>query len=219
MGMQGNLRDMTVADLIQHNCQDRKTAELQIQNGNQQAVMYFKDGKVVHARFGGQVGEEVIYRVLDWSEGSFNLESGVEAPKTTIKRSWSGLLLEGAKRVDERKPMPTSSEPEPTLHIEETHMAPKLDDVLKEMSAEIDGYMASVVVGMDGIHIAHHSQTKMDPEAVSAQMALFIKLVNTSLVKLGTEPPEDNFNLHGNDLPDDADAFQSGLFLGPGSRS
>ena len=64
MGMNGNLRDMAIADLIQHTCQDRKTAQLQIQHSGQQALLYFKDGNVVHAVLGDQEGEEVVYQIL-----------------------------------------------------------------------------------------------------------------------------------------------------------
>ncbi len=46
-------------------------------------------------------GEEVIYKVLSWDEGEFVLDVGAESPEVTIKRNWSGLLLEGAKRLDE----------------------------------------------------------------------------------------------------------------------
>ncbi len=47
--MQGNLRDMGVADLIQHICQDNKLARLSIFHDGHQAVLFFKDGGVVHA--------------------------------------------------------------------------------------------------------------------------------------------------------------------------
>lgn len=104
MSMLGNLQDMTVADLIQHNCEDRKMARLSIQNADRQAVLFFKDGNIVHAVSDEQEGEEVIYHILSWEEGTFNLETGIEPPAFTIHRSWSGLLLEGARRIDENKP-------------------------------------------------------------------------------------------------------------------
>jgi hypothetical protein len=101
MAMQGSLQDMAVADLIQHNCQDHKTAQLTIHHNGYQAALFFKDGAVVHAALNNQQGEEVIFNILDWREGQFSLETGLEAPVTTIQRSWSSLLLEGARRLDE----------------------------------------------------------------------------------------------------------------------
>jgi predicted regulator of Ras-like GTPase activity (Roadblock/LC7/MglB family) len=101
MSMQGQLRDMGVAELIQHTCQDAKTARLALDSGGKQAVIYFEGGEVVHAAQGELQGEPVIYAVLNWGEGSFALEPGVEPPARTIHRSYAGLLLEGAKRIDE----------------------------------------------------------------------------------------------------------------------
>ena len=69
----------------------------------------------------------------------------------------------------------------------------KLDDILKEMSAEITGYLACALVGLDGINLASHSNSKAaDPEAISAQGTLLLKLVDGSVEKLGSGILEDN---------------------------
>ena len=101
MALRGSLQDMTVADLIQHNCLDRKTARLVVEHNSQEATLFFKEGSVTDATLGELQGEEVVYRVLSWQDGKFTLEMGLESPSTTIKRSWSGLLLEGARLLDE----------------------------------------------------------------------------------------------------------------------
>lgn len=101
--MQGNLQDMAVADLIQHNCQQRKSVQLLIQHADQQVFLYFKDGNVVHAVSNESEGEEVVYQILDWEEGTFNLETGVDPPEITITRRWPSLLMECARRSDENK--------------------------------------------------------------------------------------------------------------------
>lgn len=194
MGMKGNLRDMAIADLIQNNCQERKTAQLRIQHSGQQANLYFKDGNVVHASLGNQAGEEVIYEILRWEEGTFNLEGGVKPPATTIKQSWSSLLLEGARRLDETDHENETNlfQSDPDNHLEANEMA-KLDDILKEMSGEVTGYVASALVGMDGINVASHTSSKAaNPEDISAQGTMLLKLVDTSVEKLGAGVIEDN---------------------------
>jgi predicted regulator of Ras-like GTPase activity (Roadblock/LC7/MglB family) len=70
-------------------------------SNDKEAVIYFKEGSVVHAVVGQTSGEEAIYKILSWDEGEFVLNVGVQSPEVTIKRNWSGLLLEGAKRLDE----------------------------------------------------------------------------------------------------------------------
>jgi len=192
MGMKGDLHDMAIADLIQHTCQDRRTAQLQIQHAGKQAMLYFKEGNVVHAILGDQEGEEVVYQILNWEEGVFNLEAGVEPPSNSIKHSWASMLMEGARRLDESNQTKDANQSDPYIQMEANEMA-KLDDILKEMSSEITGYAACALVGMDGINIASHTSNKaMDPDAMSAQMTMLLKLVDTSVGKLGAGIIEDN---------------------------
>lgn len=225
MGMQGNLRDMAIADLIQHNCQDRKTAQLKIEHSGQQAILYFMDGNVAHAVLGNQTGEEVVYQILHWEDGVFDLKTGVKPPKKTITRNWSGILLEGARRLDEKIVGEDSVKGKQNIHPEDKGMAKlgdmlsrrtnflefeqkdkgqkdkeekgkemsKLDDILKEMSGEITGYIACALVGLDGINIASHTSNKdTDPDTISAQLTMLLKLVDASVEKLGAGVIEDN---------------------------
>lgn len=186
MSMQGSLEDMSVADLIQHNCQDRKTAQILIRSNGQEALLFFKDGHVVHAALNGHEGEEVIFQILAWNEGVFNLETGIESPAETITRSWSSLLLEGTHRLDE-------SQINQIQTTEVAQMAQKINDILKELSGEVSGYLASVVVGMDGLSVADHMKSaKTTAETISAQMALLFKLVDTSTGKMNAGAVEDN---------------------------
>lgn len=185
--MQGNLKDMAVADLIQHTCMDGKTAHLVVNHNQQEASVYFDAGNLVHAVLdNGEQGEEVIYRILHWETGTFKLESGIAVPQVTITRNWSGLLLEGARRFDESKLSIDAAIDNQFVQTEVNEMAQKLDEILKEMDNEITGYIASTIVGKDGLSIAHHTRrTKtVNPEEVGAQMTLLFKLVETSINKL-----------------------------------
>ena len=101
--MQGDLKDMALADLIQYACMSGKTALLKVTHADRQANIYFDEGNIVHAYFEGLEGEEVIYKILHWETGVFDLETGVKPEKITINRTWSILLLEGARIIDEQK--------------------------------------------------------------------------------------------------------------------
>ncbi len=104
MALYGSLTEMSVADLIQHNCQEGKTGLLTVDSGGNRALIYFRNGAVIHAIQGSSTGEEIVYRALSWTEGKFVLEIGTLSPTITIQRSWSSLLLEAARRVDENRP-------------------------------------------------------------------------------------------------------------------
>jgi predicted regulator of Ras-like GTPase activity (Roadblock/LC7/MglB family) len=187
MGMQGNLRDMTVADLIQHNCQERKAARLTIRHLGEEAQLFFKDGNILHAILGDIQGEEVVYRILAWEEGTFILEPDLAPPATSIQRSWSGLLMAGAQRLDEDQIQVEQSFSEP-----EVKQMAQLDDLLKQMSGEVNGFVATAVVGMDGLSVAQFAKGKINPDMISAQMTLLFKLVDTSITKLNAGVIEDN---------------------------
>ena len=148
MGLQGSLRDMSVADIIQVNCQDKKTASATLTSNGKEAIIYFKDGAVIHAVADQITGEEVIYKVLSWDEGEFVLDVGAQSPEVTIKRNWSGLLLEGAKRLDELSQYSPSEE----IFIEEVagDKVENLNNTLKQFISAIPCVEVAAIVGIDG---------------------------------------------------------------------
>lgn len=145
MAMQGNLRDMSVADLIQINCQDKKTARARIQSGGKEARVFFQNGTVIHAESGELIGEEVIYAILKWDQGDFIIENDIVPPMITIKRSWSGLLLEGAKRLDE-------SHADQALEIFPAEAPSDKDALVKGLlSSYMEKFPAMDSIGISGI--------------------------------------------------------------------
>ena len=186
MAMQGSLQDMAVADLIQHNCQDRKTAQLIVDQNGQQAFLYFNEGAIQHASLGDLQGEEVVYQILDWHEGNFTLEMGVTPPAVTISRSWSGLLLEGARRLDEEKDQAinvnlANQEVKTVAKKKSEVLADALAELLQE-SADIDGV---AVVGTDGlVYSANVPQRALDENMVGASSAAVLGLSKRSVDQL-----------------------------------
>jgi predicted regulator of Ras-like GTPase activity (Roadblock/LC7/MglB family) len=191
MGLQGNLKEMSVADLIQHNCNDNKTARLDIHHAGQEASLFFAAGNVVHASLGKQEGEEVVYQILAWEEGDFSLTQGIQAPRQSIERSWSGLLMEGAKRLDETDANLQNSTID-SINLEEVKpMAQKMDEILQEMGSEMNGFVAGAVCGMDGMNVAQVANAKLNPEAMTAQLTIFLKLASSANNKSGMGEMED----------------------------
>lgn len=192
MGLTGNLSDMAVADLIQLNCLDQKTTRLKIEHDDQLAEVYFANGETVHAALGDLKGEEVVYKILAWNDGTFSHENDVKSSTSSIQRSWSSLLLEGARRLDEQDNSPIQTNNQQIEQPEESKMAQKFDEILAELAGEITGYNASALVGIDGINVASNFKGKLDPDVVSAHMTMLLKLVDGSTEKLGAGNLEDN---------------------------
>jgi predicted regulator of Ras-like GTPase activity (Roadblock/LC7/MglB family) len=190
--MQGKLSDMTAIDLIQHNCMDQKTVRLTVNNADQTAVVFFQGGNMTHASCGSKEGEEAIYQLISWEDGDFVLDAGITSAVTTITHNWSGILLEGARRLDEQN-LDTEPDANQSIELGFEPMAIKIEGILKELGSEITGHIASTVVGMDALTIASFSSEKVDIDSVSAQMTLLLKLVDTSVSKVdSTASLEDN---------------------------
>ena len=64
-------------------------------------------------------------------------------------------------------------------------MAQNMREMLVELGQEVPGFMATAIVGMDGLGIANHAAGSVETETINAQMTLLFKLVNTSVDKLG----------------------------------
>lgn len=99
--LQGSLRSMSLASIIQVNCEERNTGGLHLRNRGKEGRIYFKDGRVVHASLGNTIGTEAVYQLLNWEKGQFRLEMDQAPPLKTIDAGWSELVLEGLRRIDE----------------------------------------------------------------------------------------------------------------------
>lgn len=176
MAINGALKDMSVADLIQSYCQDKKTAHIAIQSNGSQAEIYIQEGQVVHAFSDEYWGDEAVYEALAWEEGEFSLETGVDAPEITIERNWPGLLLEGAKRLDEAS-LQDGEEPIIESYKEIEPMATKkkgeiLADEIKEFLEESADVYGAAIVGFDGlVYTANVPQKGIDETIVGGAAA------------------------------------------------
>lgn len=137
MPLQGNLQEMSLASLIQVNCQEMRSARLTLTRADQTGEIYLSDGQVVHAALGDLSGEAAFYALLAWDNGTFLLDRDVLAPGKTITTNWNALLLEGMKRVAE---LPAAPEVE-------AYMRP---DALAQLRA-LDGVAGVVIAASDGI--------------------------------------------------------------------
>lgn len=101
MAVKGNLKDISLSSLVSINCNEGNQACLRIERGDRQALVYFEGGNLIHASMDSIQGEEVLYEILRWEEGDFYLEQEVAPPTQSIHQPWSGILLEGMRRLDE----------------------------------------------------------------------------------------------------------------------
>jgi predicted regulator of Ras-like GTPase activity (Roadblock/LC7/MglB family) len=199
MAVSGDLREMPLTTLISVNCNERNRSRLHLRREGQEAAIFFDGGQIVHITLGDRQEEEVIYELLTWEEGSFELEMDVSPPARTVITPWSNLVLEGMRLMDEEAAGwgTELDEWEETTQVDtilqEVNEMANLQELLKDMSGDIPGFVAAAVAGMDGLAIAEHSiSPEFDMEGTVAQFALVMKLVQKTADQLGSGGVEDN---------------------------
>lgn len=98
----GMLSGISLGDLIQIKCMSGVTAALRVREGKRQGVIFFYRGEIIHALCDELDGEEAFYEIISFAHGQLDTINIAELPKRTIFQSVAGLMLEGARRQDEK---------------------------------------------------------------------------------------------------------------------
>jgi CheY-like chemotaxis protein len=103
----GSLKQIGVSSLLILMEMERKTGILTVRRENDDTVakIYLKDGAVAFAEIEGLPeprNELAVFFILEWSAGSFAFEACPVDREIEVETSTTGLLMEGARRIDER---------------------------------------------------------------------------------------------------------------------
>jgi hypothetical protein len=101
MSLQGSLKHLQLADVIQLISVSGKTGMFHLKKDEHVGQIYLKDGNIVHAELDEIKGEEAVYELAIWNDGEFNFEPDVEPKVKTVSKSNTNLLMEAARRLDE----------------------------------------------------------------------------------------------------------------------
>jgi CheY-like chemotaxis protein len=99
--LEGRLEEMSIIDLLQSLEMGQKNCKLTVSRGAEKCEMWFTAGACKHAVFGPIAGEQAVYSIMSWSEGTFELDFNSPTDQETIQRSTQGLLMEGLRLQDE----------------------------------------------------------------------------------------------------------------------
>jgi predicted regulator of Ras-like GTPase activity (Roadblock/LC7/MglB family) len=153
MGLAGNLRDLTITNIIELHCTERSSVQLTVQTRSGDAMVFFDHGDIVHARWGELKGTKALYHILRLTDGEFRVTSGIAPPERTIFESWKGLVLDGMRVYDE------------TRRIQDS-IAHSLADELRDLR----GVSRLLVVAKDGTLV--HKEGDTDAERAFALSAV-----------------------------------------------
>jgi CRP-like cAMP-binding protein len=104
-GMSGELAEISIVDLLQliNSAQKTGTIDLILEEGK--AVVCFKEGEIVQARFKNHRDKDAIYAMLGVKSGRFTYTKGIAPGLGALPPigGFIGLIMEGLQRIDEDK--------------------------------------------------------------------------------------------------------------------
>ena len=128
MALTGQLSDMSLAELIEFFCNQRKTGRLKIDYPRGHSVFFIKEGELVDAKVGALSGPEAVYFSLTLPNAAFDFSPDVQATRRTIHQAWTQVVLEGLRRLDEGV-SPTEADAFGKWEPSESDLAQMLDQV------------------------------------------------------------------------------------------
>lgn len=100
--IRGRLSEMNLIDLFQSLELGQKTCGLIVTKDGEECSMYFQDGQLHHAKVGSIVGDDAVYRVVTWPDGSFQIDFNARSSEKSTTKSTQGLLMEALRLLDEQ---------------------------------------------------------------------------------------------------------------------
>lgn len=101
MGLEGNLKDFDLSDILQLIQMGKKTGALEVESGSDAGSIFFNDGAAVHAAATDIRGDEAVNRILRWRQGSFAFKPDITTDQHSIQAPLQHLVLEAARQIDE----------------------------------------------------------------------------------------------------------------------
>ena len=101
MALTGHLSDLSLSELIEFFCNQRKSGRLKVLYPQGAGYFYLQAGSVVDARIGVLHGIDAVYYALTLPNAEFEFSVDEEASSRTINQPWTQVVLEGLRRLDE----------------------------------------------------------------------------------------------------------------------
>jgi len=101
MALTGHLSDLSLSELIEFFCNQRKSGCLNVLYPQGHGSFYLQSGSVVDAKIGVLRGIDAVYYALTLPNAAFEFKGSSETPERTINQPWTQVVLEGLRRLDE----------------------------------------------------------------------------------------------------------------------
>ena len=101
MALTGHLSDLSLSELIEFFCNQRKTGQLKVLYPQGPGYFSLQTGSVIDARIGVLRGIDAVYYALTLPNAEFEFGNESEPAERTINQPWTQVVLEGLRRLDE----------------------------------------------------------------------------------------------------------------------
>src|SRR5882724_7189366 len=101
MALTGHLSDLSLSELIEFFCNQRKVGLLCVHYPKGSGYFFLQNGSVVDAKIGVLRGIDAVYYALTLPNAAFEFKAAAEPPERTINQPWTQVVLEGLRRLDE----------------------------------------------------------------------------------------------------------------------
>jgi hypothetical protein len=170
MSLTGQLSDLSLAELIEFFCNQRKTGRLKV-DYKVPGYFYFLRGELVDAKIASLSGVEAIYYALTQNNASFKFSAAIEPTKRTIHQPWASVALEGLRRLDEGI-VPG----EPVVDMETRDVDPDLTEENREQIKRDEAYEVPFSLTMDTVNRGE-SRSKVVVAGVAAAVLLSVAAI------------------------------------------
>jgi DNA-binding response OmpR family regulator len=132
-----SLSDLAPIDLFESMETGRQTGTLRIRKDGRTGEVIFDRGEMVDARLKGLRGEEAVFRLLTWIDGTFEVELGPTEAERTIEGKTRGVIEAGIRHAAEFQRL--------LLRL------PKLDTLLEVDGGQLVAMQAEIPDEINGI--------------------------------------------------------------------
>jgi len=98
----GELKDLSIVELVQMLNLNKKSGVLKI-DGPSKGEIYLKDGQLLGAKTESKQGEEAIYELVTFENGTFNFEISDEKYPNNISTGTMNVIMEACRIMDEKR--------------------------------------------------------------------------------------------------------------------
>jgi Domain of unknown function (DUF4388) len=140
MALSGHLSDLSLSELIEFFCNQRKTGQLKVLYPQGPGYFHLQNGSVVDARIGVIRGIDAVYYALTLPNAKFEFSGSIEMTDRTINQPWTQVVLEGLRRLDEGIEPPEAF---PSTYVPDVELGAGAESVITErQESHVPGFLS-----------------------------------------------------------------------------